>query len=34
MHLSSAAHSRGQKLAIVHPVQLVHRAVFGVEQKS
>jgi glycolate oxidase iron-sulfur subunit len=34
MHLSGVAHSRGQKLAIVHPVQLVHRAVFGNESQS
>ncbi|HMB96382.1 MAG TPA: heterodisulfide reductase-related iron-sulfur binding cluster, partial [Tepidisphaeraceae bacterium] len=31
MHLSSIAHSRGEKLTIVHPVQLLHRAVFGTQ---
>jgi glycolate oxidase iron-sulfur subunit len=29
MHLSGVSQGRGEKLAIVHPVQLLHQAVFG-----
>ena len=29
MHLRSEADARGQRLTIVHPVELLHRAVFG-----
>jgi hypothetical protein len=29
MHIGSEAAARGQNLQIVHPVELLHRAVFG-----
>jgi glycolate oxidase iron-sulfur subunit len=29
MHIQSQAEARGQKLTVVHPVELLHRAVFG-----
>ena len=29
MHLQSQADARGQRIAVVHPVELLHRAVFG-----
>jgi glycolate oxidase iron-sulfur subunit len=29
MHISSEAAARGQRLTVVHPVELLHRAVFG-----
>jgi hypothetical protein len=29
MHIQAAADSRGQKLKVVHPVELLHRAVMG-----
>jgi glycolate oxidase iron-sulfur subunit len=29
MHIQTQAAARGQKLAVVHPVELVHQAVFG-----
>jgi len=29
MHISSEAAARGQTVRIVHPVELLHRAVFG-----
>jgi glycolate oxidase iron-sulfur subunit len=29
MHLQSQADARGQRLTVVHPVELLHRAVFG-----
>ena len=28
-HLAAQAKTRGQKLRIVHPVELIHRAMFG-----
>ena len=31
MHLQSQADARGQRLAVVHPVELLHRSVFGDE---
>jgi hypothetical protein len=29
MHIASEAAARGQAIEVVHPVELVHRAVFG-----
>jgi len=29
MHIQMQAAARGQKLSVVHPVELVHQAVFG-----
>ena len=29
MHIQSQAHARNQKVRVVHPVQILHRAVFG-----
>jgi hypothetical protein len=29
MHLQSHAAARGQRVTVVHPVELLHRAVFG-----
>jgi hypothetical protein len=29
MHIQSQAHARQQVLKVVHPVEILHRAVFG-----
>jgi glycolate oxidase iron-sulfur subunit len=34
MHIASEAAARGQALKVVHPVELIHRAVFGEQSKA